>query len=62
MADPPTHPDTRDDGGQGEHGDDRDGTGTPRWVKVFGLIALVIVLIFLILLFARGHGPPVGGH
>lgn len=36
--------------------------GTPRWVKVFGIIALVVVLLFLILLFVRGpdgrgHGP-----
>ncbi len=34
--------------------------GTPRWVKVFGIIALVVVLLFVILLFTRGpggHGP-----
>jgi hypothetical protein len=34
--------------------------GTPRWVKVFGTIALVVVLLFVILLFTRGpggHGP-----
>jgi ABC-type anion transport system duplicated permease subunit len=33
---------------------------TPRWVKVFGTIALVVVLLFVILLFARGpsgHAP-----
>ncbi len=34
-------------------------TGTPRWVKVFGIIALVVVLLFVILLFTRG---PVGDH
>jgi len=43
-------------------------TGTPRWVKVFGIIALVVVVLFVILLFTRGpggHGPgrhmPSGG-
>jgi hypothetical protein len=34
--------------------------GTPRWVKVFGIIALVVVIAFAILvLTGRGgdHGP-----
>lgn len=35
--------------------------GTPRWVKVFGIIVLVVVLLFVVLLFTRGphrgHGP-----
>jgi hypothetical protein len=34
--------------------------GAPRWVKVFGIIALVVVLLFVIVLFTRGpggHGP-----
>ena len=31
-------------------------TSTPRWVKVFGIIALVVVLTFLILMFTRGPG------
>ena len=34
----------------------------PRWVKVFGLIAVVLVVGFVILHLAgggfRGHGPP----
>jgi hypothetical protein len=37
-----------------------DDTGTPRWVMVFGVIALVVVLLFVILLLTRGpggHGP-----
>jgi hypothetical protein len=50
MADPPPYPDTGDDTGS-----------TPRWVKVFGIIALVVVLLFVILMFIRGpggrHGP-----
>jgi hypothetical protein len=34
--------------------------GTPRWVKVFGIIALVLVLGFVILILTGrggGHGP-----
>jgi uncharacterized membrane protein len=31
---------------------------TPRWVKVFAIIALVVVLLFVALLIAPGsHGP-----
>ncbi len=36
-------------------------TGTPRWVKIFGIIALVVVLLVLILLFTNGLGGS-GGH
>jgi hypothetical protein len=50
MADPPRFPDAGDDTGT-----------TPRWVKVFGIIALVVVLLFVILMLTRGpggrHGP-----
>ncbi|MDQ3949956.1 MAG: hypothetical protein M3282_06395 [Gemmatimonadota bacterium] len=50
MADPPPYPDSSSDTG-----------GTPRWVKVFGTIFLVVVLLFVILMFTRGpggrHGP-----
>ncbi len=41
--------------------------GTPRWVKIFGLVAaIVIVLIVVMLLFGGDHGPgrdtaPTGG-
>jgi hypothetical protein len=32
--------------------------GTPRWVKVFVIIAAVVILVFLILLLAgNDHGP-----
>ncbi len=33
--------------------------GTPRWVKVFGVVSLVVILLFVILMFAAGgrHGP-----
>jgi hypothetical protein len=31
---------------------------TPRWVKVFGIVALVVVVVFVFLLVAGGpHGP-----
>ena len=60
MADPPPYPDTGDDTGVGS-----DSTAsTPRWVKVFGIIALLVVLLFVILLFTRGpggHGPGMHG-
>jgi hypothetical protein len=36
--------------------------GTPRWVKVFGIIALLVVLLFVILLFARGPHRGPGDH
>jgi hypothetical protein len=49
--------------------DERPGleTGTPRWVKVFGSIFAIVVLLFLIMMFTRGphRGPrdhmPFGG-
>lgn len=31
--------------------------GTPHWVKVFGIIALVLILLFAVLHFSGGHGP-----
>jgi hypothetical protein len=56
MADPPAYRDTGDD--TGVEPDRRATAGTPRWVKVFGLIALVVVLLFLALLLTRGpHNP-----
>jgi hypothetical protein len=49
MADPPTDPGTGDD----------TRVGTPRWVKVFGIIAAAVVLLFVISLLIGGgeHGP-----
>ena len=53
MADPSTERETAGpDGGSG--------TGTPRWVKVFGAIVLVVVVLFIVLLLTDGpgrHGP-----
>jgi hypothetical protein len=52
MADPPPSPerDARSDRGLA--------AGTPRWVKVFGIITLTVLLLLLVLLLADGnHGP-----
>ncbi len=59
MADPPPDPDSYPDTGvRPGHGST---TGAPRWVKVFGIIALVLVLLVVVLLLAGGgpgsHGP-----
>jgi hypothetical protein len=35
-------------------------TGTPRWVKVFGVILIVLLLLVGIMLLGGGHGP--GAH
>jgi hypothetical protein len=29
----------------------------PRWVKVFGVVAALVVLLFVVLLITGGHGP-----
>ena len=36
-----------------------DTTGTPRWVKVFGIIALIVALLVVVMLLigGGGHGP-----
>lgn len=34
--------------------------GTPRWAKVFGIVVLVVVALFLIVLFV--YGPHRGPH
>lgn len=69
MADTPPYPDSGNDTGVGS--DHETTVGTPRWVKVFGVIALAVVLLFVILLVTGrgGHGPSrhtlsggVGGH
>jgi hypothetical protein len=56
MAETPASPDA---GEEQDVGPDRDSTtGTPRWVKVFGLIALVVVVLFVVvMLIGGGHGP-----
>jgi hypothetical protein len=61
MADSPRHPDPGGHAGPGP-----ESTGTPRWVKVFGIIAGVVAILLVVLLLAGGnHGPsrhlPSGG-
>ncbi|WP_188195960.1 hypothetical protein [Nonomuraea sp. SYSU D8015] len=34
-----------------------DDAGTPRWAKVAGIIAAVLVLLFVVLMLTGGHGP-----
>jgi hypothetical protein len=57
MADLPPSPDANGNTGvELSHGST---PGTPLWVKVFGIVALVLVLLVIIMLFAGGgsHGP-----
>ncbi len=54
MSDPPSYPGSDDVTGAGP---DLRPTGSPRWVKVFGIIALVVVLLLVVLLLSGGHGP-----
>ncbi len=35
--------------------------GTPRWVKVSGLLALVLLILFFVV-HLSGHGPGAHGH
>jgi hypothetical protein len=44
---------------EGDSPDRRLNTGAPRWVKVFGIIVIVLVLLFVVL-HVSGHG--FGGH
>jgi hypothetical protein len=73
MADPSSYPGSKGDtsDGIGVESDRGSSAGTPRWVYVFGIIALVLVLLFAIVMLigAGGHGPgrhaspgDAGGH
>lgn len=57
MADLPDSPETGDD--TGVEPDRGPTTGTPRWVKVFGVVVIVLVLLLAVVLLFGG-GP--GGH
>jgi hypothetical protein len=69
MADRPPYPDTGDDTGLAPDGGSTTSyPGTPRWVKIVGIIVLVLVLVLgIVLLTGIGgaHGPvrhmPSGG-
>jgi hypothetical protein len=55
MAEPPRYPESADE--PPALPDVEPPPGTPLWVKVFGVIAVVVVLVFAILLLTGGHGP-----
>jgi hypothetical protein len=59
MADRPPDPDTGNHTGVRPTADRP--PGTPRWVKVSGIIVGVLVLVFVILQLT-GVGPGAGGH
>jgi hypothetical protein len=42
-----------------QHTTEKDTYSTPRWVKVSGIIAIVLVLLVVIMMFVSGgnHGP-----
>ncbi len=60
MADLPPYPDSSGD--TGDEPDRGSSTSTPRWVKVFGIIGLVLVLRFVIMMFTGGGGHGPGRH
>ena len=62
MADPPPYPDSNSDTGDDSRVRPDRGSppSTPRWVKVFVIIALVLVLLVVIMMFTGvggDHGP-----
>lgn len=61
MADVPRDRDAKDDSGPdtGVRRGQGPATGMPRWVKVFGIIAIVLVLLVVINHLAGGG---MGGH
>jgi hypothetical protein len=56
MADPPASPDTGDEKSvERERGST---ASTPRWVKVFGIVTLIVIVLFVVLLLIGGpHNP-----
>jgi hypothetical protein len=69
MADSPPYPDPGQNSAEGpDRGSTASYPGTPRWVKVFGIIALVLTLLVVVIMVTGvggGHGPgrhmPSGG-
>jgi hypothetical protein len=61
MADPPPYPDSNSNTGDDTRvrPDYRATTSTPRWVKVFGIIVIILILLFVILHLTGGG---LGGH
>jgi hypothetical protein len=59
VTDSPLQSDSNDDADEEPHRGPS--TGTPRWVKVFGLIALALIVLVLVMLATGGHHGP-GRH
>ncbi len=60
MADSILSPDTDDETGEGLNREATTGArpATPRWVRVFGIIALALLLMLVVMLLTGGnHGP-----
>lgn len=62
MSERSAYPDPNVEAGDDTAGRPADGSppGAPLWVKVFGIIALVLVVLFVIMLLSGGggsHGP-----
>ena len=55
MTNQSAHPEAGDDNGIAPDGGST--TGMPRWVKVFGLIVLALIALFIILNLVGDHGP-----
>jgi hypothetical protein len=55
---PPSPPDPDDDAAPAAESG-RDTAGIPRWVKLFGIVAVVLVLLVVIVMLIAGgnHGP-----
>ena len=54
--------DHRPDDAAAEDDDPYAGTGIPRWVRVLGIIALVVVVAFIVLMVAGGGEHTPGRH
>ena len=57
MPDRPLNPESEDDTNAGQ--DNESTAGMPHWVKVLGIVALIVLLLFVILHLAFGG---FGGH
>jgi hypothetical protein len=55
MADPTRPPNSEDITGAGR--DRGSASGMPRWVKLLGVIAAVVVALAITLMLSGGHGP-----
>jgi len=60
MADLPRSTEPEEDAHGVPHRDTT--TGIPRWVKLLGLIAIVVVMVFLFLVFIGAHDPSRFAH